>query len=213
MKATCRVRQTREATASHVESHASQREIHLRVARAYLSCPLARAFAVKPVIPIPYVVRFKKVNFCCSPIEVNMQTGKNAAASVKETASNVAASAKAGMEKTKATLEEKVGGGGGAAAAAPAPFFTYLDLAEKLTARNPTQKEIAEGRKEERKNRAEMEKLEARELNAAEKEAARAQHAGVHTSTQPHPHEQVTSGVARSHPIGTNTGTTTARNP
>ena len=38
-----------------------------------------------------------------------MQAGKNAMASVKETASNIAASAKSGMEKTKATLEEKVG--------------------------------------------------------------------------------------------------------
>lgn len=44
----------------------------------------------------------------------NMQTAKNAAASVKETAANVAASAKSGMEKTKATLQEKV------------PFITFL---------------------------------------------------------------------------------------
>lgn len=37
-----------------------------------------------------------------------MQTGKNAAASVKETAANVAASAKSGMEKAKASAQEKV---------------------------------------------------------------------------------------------------------
>lgn len=37
-----------------------------------------------------------------------MQTGKNAAASMKETAANVAASAKSGMEKTKASAQEKV---------------------------------------------------------------------------------------------------------
>lgn len=37
-----------------------------------------------------------------------MQTAKNAAESVKEAASNVAASAKSGMEKTKATMQEKV---------------------------------------------------------------------------------------------------------
>lgn len=37
-----------------------------------------------------------------------MQAGRNAAASVKEAAGNVAASAKAGMDKTKATAQEKV---------------------------------------------------------------------------------------------------------
>ena len=37
-----------------------------------------------------------------------MQSGKKAAASAKESASNVAASAKAGMEKAKATVQEKV---------------------------------------------------------------------------------------------------------
>ncbi|PWA34739.1 18 kDa seed maturation protein [Artemisia annua] len=36
-----------------------------------------------------------------------MQTAKNAAASIKETAANIGASAKSGMEKTKATLQEK----------------------------------------------------------------------------------------------------------
>lgn len=37
-----------------------------------------------------------------------MQAGKNAMASVKETAANIGASAKSGMEKTKATMQEKV---------------------------------------------------------------------------------------------------------
>lgn len=37
-----------------------------------------------------------------------MQTGKNTAASTKETLQNLGASAKAGMEKTKATIQEKV---------------------------------------------------------------------------------------------------------
>lgn len=37
-----------------------------------------------------------------------MQSMKNAAASAKETAANVGASAKAGMEKTKAVAQEKV---------------------------------------------------------------------------------------------------------
>lgn len=37
-----------------------------------------------------------------------MQSAKNAAASVKETVANVGASAKSGMEKTKAVAQEKV---------------------------------------------------------------------------------------------------------
>jgi len=37
-----------------------------------------------------------------------MQGGKKAAECAKETASNMGASAKAGMEKTKANVEEKV---------------------------------------------------------------------------------------------------------
>lgn len=37
-----------------------------------------------------------------------MQSGKKAMESVKESAANVAASAKAGMDKTKATVQEKV---------------------------------------------------------------------------------------------------------
>ncbi|RAL48513.1 unnamed protein product [Cuscuta campestris] len=73
--------------------------------------------------------------------------------SAKETASNAAASAKAGMEKTKATLQEK---------------------AEKMTTRDPMQKEIATERKDERKREAEMEKQTAKEQNAASKAAAAA---------------------------------------
>ncbi|XP_010557946.1 PREDICTED: 11 kDa late embryogenesis abundant protein-like [Tarenaya hassleriana] len=71
--------------------------------------------------------------------------------SMKEKASNIAASAKAGMEKTKATLEEK---------------------AEKMTTRDPVQKEMATQKKEDRINQAELEKREAREHNAAAKHAA-----------------------------------------
>jgi len=37
-----------------------------------------------------------------------MQGGKKAGESIKETATNIGASAKAGMEKTKATVQEKV---------------------------------------------------------------------------------------------------------
>ncbi|CAI9301294.1 unnamed protein product [Lactuca saligna] len=79
-----------------------------------------------------------------------MQTGKNTGASVKESASNMAASAKAGMEKTKATLQEK---------------------GEKMTAHDPMQKEMAREKKEERKHEAEYEKEAAREHNAAQRQA------------------------------------------
>lgn len=41
-------------------------------------------------------------------IEIEMQSGKKAMESMKESAANVAASAKAGMDKTKATVQEKV---------------------------------------------------------------------------------------------------------
>ncbi|XP_011078825.1 11 kDa late embryogenesis abundant protein-like [Sesamum indicum] len=66
--------------------------------------------------------------------------------SAKETASNVAASAKAGMEKTKATVQEK---------------------AERMTTRDPIQKDMATQKKEDRIYEAERQKQEAREHNAA----------------------------------------------
>ncbi|KAL0334229.1 UNVERIFIED_CONTAM: Late embryogenesis abundant protein 46 [Sesamum angustifolium] len=66
--------------------------------------------------------------------------------SAKETASNVAASAKSGMEKTKATVQEK---------------------AERMTTRDPIQKDMATQKKEERILEAERQKQEAREHNAA----------------------------------------------
>ncbi|KAL6523214.1 hypothetical protein OROGR_016817 [Orobanche gracilis] len=73
--------------------------------------------------------------------------------SAKQTAANVAASAKAGMEKTKATIQEK---------------------GEKMTTRDPLQKEMATERKEERVREAERQKQEAREQNAATKQSASA---------------------------------------
>ncbi|KAJ8900081.1 hypothetical protein K2173_024197 [Erythroxylum novogranatense] len=66
--------------------------------------------------------------------------------SIKETASNIAASAKAGMEKTKATVQEKV---------------------EKMSTSDPVQKEMATEKKEDRKAEAEFYKREARLHNAA----------------------------------------------
>ncbi|KAK4485371.1 hypothetical protein RD792_008013 [Penstemon davidsonii] len=132
--------------------------------------------------------------------------------SVKETASNVAASAKSGMEKTKATVQEKV---------------------ERMTASNPTEKEMATDRKEERIHHAELSKQEVREHNAAAKQGAHTggthsysttgqtgQATGIHQmSALPghgtgEPMGHVTEGTIKSHPIGTATGTgrTTAHN-
>ncbi|KAI3474538.1 hypothetical protein Pfo_029453 [Paulownia fortunei] len=133
--------------------------------------------------------------------------------SIKETAANVAASAKSGMEKTKATAQEKV---------------------ERMTAHNPTEKEMATERKEERVHHAELNKQEAREQNAAARQASRTGGSYSYTATgvtgQPtgghqmsalpghgtgEPTGQVTEGIIKSHPIGTATGTgrpTTAHN-
>uniref|UniRef100_A0A7N0T1T8 Seed maturation protein LEA 4 n=1 Tax=Kalanchoe fedtschenkoi TaxID=63787 RepID=A0A7N0T1T8_KALFE len=64
----------------------------------------------------------------------------------KETASNIAASAKAGLDKTKAVAQEKV---------------------DKMSAHDPIEKGMATERKEERIHQAEMNKQQAREHNAA----------------------------------------------
>ncbi|KAI3787024.1 hypothetical protein L1987_41181 [Smallanthus sonchifolius] len=136
-----------------------------------------------------------------------MMTAKNAAASVKETAANIGASAKSGMEKTKATLQEK---------------------GEIMTAHNPTEKEIATEKKEARINQAEYEKRVAREQNATQRQATEA--GGTHsystTGATGHPMGSnqmsalpghgtgvpagnVVEGVVGSHPIGRETGTGT----
>ncbi|XP_019165818.1 PREDICTED: 11 kDa late embryogenesis abundant protein-like [Ipomoea nil] len=73
--------------------------------------------------------------------------------SAKETASNAAATAKSGMEKTKASVQEK---------------------AEKMTTRDPVQKEMARAKKDERKREAELDKQATKEQNAASKQAAAA---------------------------------------
>ncbi|XP_073003360.1 18 kDa seed maturation protein [Typha latifolia] len=128
-----------------------------------------------------------------------MQGGKSAVASAKETVANIGASAKAGMEKTKATVQEKV---------------------EKVTAHHPLEKEVAEQKKQERIHEAEVEKREAMERNAALKMQASA---GYHPS-QGAPGQaagyptggHVEAGVAESRPIGIATGTarpTAAHNP
>ncbi|KAJ7976009.1 18 kDa seed maturation protein, partial [Quillaja saponaria] len=155
-----------------------------------------------------------------------MQSGKNATESIKETAANVAASAKSGMDKTKATVQEKM---------------------ERVTAHDPLQKEMATQKKEHKINQAELNKQDARQHNAAAKQAGSAgtgggygtHHTGVTDTTtysttgttgQPTGTHQmsampgygtgqpmggnVTEGVVGSHPIGTHTGTgrTTAHN-
>ncbi|KAM1109428.1 hypothetical protein COP2_009134 [Malus domestica] len=141
-----------------------------------------------------------------------MQSGKNA---MKEAAANVAASAMSGMEKTKATVQEKV---------------------EKMKSSDPVEKDMAARKKEERIVEAEVNKHEAMEQNAAARRdvavatgyTATGAGTGTHTYSttgaagQPtgthqmsalpghgtgQPAGQVTEGVAEAHPIGTNTGT------
>ncbi|KAJ9565376.1 hypothetical protein OSB04_001342 [Centaurea solstitialis] len=102
-----------------------------------------------------------------------MQTGKNAAASVKESAANMAASAKSGMDKTKATLQEK---------------------GEKMTAHDPMQKEMAREKKEERKHEAEYEKQAKHEQNAAQRQAAGTT---THSTTGVTGHHTTTGGTYR----------------
>ncbi|CAL9109596.1 unnamed protein product [Musa hybrid cultivar] len=83
-----------------------------------------------------------------------MQSGKRVVESAKDTAGNITASTKAGMEKTTASVEEKV--------------------VEKMRARDPEEKAEAARRKEERKYEAEAEKEAAKERHAAEREDVRA---------------------------------------
>ncbi|XP_045795730.1 18 kDa seed maturation protein-like [Trifolium pratense] len=147
-----------------------------------------------------------------------MQGAKKAGETIKETAANVGASAKSGMEKTKAAVQEKT---------------------EKMTARDPVQKEMATHKKDAKMNQAELDKLSAREHNAAVKQSTTATvgqmgqpHHTTETETatysttgnygQPtgghqmsalpghgtgQPMGHVTEGVVGSHPIGTNRGT------
>ncbi|KAJ4838138.1 hypothetical protein Tsubulata_037467 [Turnera subulata] len=82
--------------------------------------------------------------------------------SMKQGAANVAASAKAGMEKTKATMQEKV---------------------DKMSAHDPVEKQMATDKKEQRIAEADLRKQEAREHNAAAKEAAAATGGRGHFTT------------------------------
>ncbi|KAF5747721.1 Seed maturation protein [Tripterygium wilfordii] len=75
---------------------------------------------------------------------------------IKEKAANVGASAKSGMEKAKATAQEK---------------------GDKTTAHDPLQKEMATQKKEEKIDQAELNKQEARAHN----EAVKHEHTGTTT--------------------------------
>ncbi|KAL5697609.1 hypothetical protein ACHQM5_028734 [Ranunculus cassubicifolius] len=143
-----------------------------------------------------------------------MQAGKSAVASAKETASNIAASAQSGMDKTKAIVQEK---------------------AERLSAHDPMEKERATARKEEKINQAELNKQEIREQNAANRlhsggvagGTTAGFYDGSHThGTGPtgmnqmsalpgHGTGQVVEGTAQAHPMGVNTGSggTVGTNP
>ncbi|OMO59954.1 Late embryogenesis abundant protein [Corchorus olitorius] len=137
--------------------------------------------------------------------------------SIRETAANIAASARSGLEKTKATLEEKV---------------------ERATAHDPVQKDMATQKKEDRIRQAELEKQEACENNAAARQGGgdggfTAKGSGGHMASGTHtysttgqmgwptgaqqmsalpghgtgqPTAQVDEGRAQAHPIGVNTG-------
>jgi len=104
----------------------------------------------------------------------------------------------------------------------------FYNQAERMTARDPVQKELATQKKEARVNQAELDKQAARQHNAAAKQASTYSTTGEHghstglhqTSAMPghgtgQPTGQVTEGVVGSHPLGTNRGpggTATAHN-
>ncbi|TKY53260.1 18 kDa seed maturation protein [Spatholobus suberectus] len=119
-----------------------------------------------------------------------MQAAKKAVETIKETAANIGASAKSGLEKTKATIQEK---------------------SEKMSAHDQTQKDMATKKKEERINQAEMEKQQAREYNAAAKQSAIAGHMtqGHYTTTGPGPENAVYSNTGP----GTDTATYNTTGP
>merc|ERR1712100_279372 len=100
---------------------------------------------------------------------------------MKEAASNMAASAKSGMDKTKATVQEKV---------------------ERMTAHNPIEKDMATQRKGQKINQAELNKQEAHAHNAAAKPQAATTGHQVGLHHQGHLHDV----AAGTHPVGTDTG-------
>lgn len=97
-----------------------------------------------------------------------MQAARKAVETIKETAANIGASAKSGLEKTKATVQEKN---------------------ERMSASDPMQKEMATDKKEERIHQAEMEKQEARDHNAKMSASVIS-----HVTEGGHPHTHTTTG-------------------
>ncbi|XP_009779119.1 protein LE25 [Nicotiana tabacum] len=109
----------------------------------------------------------------------------------KEKAANAAASAKSGMGKTKATIEEK---------------------AERMTTRDPLKKEMATEKKDERKTAAELSKREANDQNAAARDGGALGYtttgAPEYSTTAYDPTEDVTGGggpVRSGHPTSAGT--------
>ncbi|XP_009614717.1 protein LE25-like [Nicotiana tabacum] len=96
---------------------------------------------------------------------------------VNEKTANAAASAKSGMEKTKAAIEEK---------------------AERITTRDPLKKEMATEKKDDRKTAAELNKREAKDQNAATRDSGAQGYTttGVpeYSTTAYDPTEDVTGG-------------------
>ncbi|GMI64715.1 Late Embryogenesis Abundant 4-5 [Hibiscus trionum] len=96
---------------------------------------------------------------------------------IKETAANVAASAKSGLEKTKATVEEKM---------------------EKATSHDQSQKEMATERKQERIHQAELDKHNAAAKNLGEGGGLTASGTHSHSYSTTGEHGQSTGGGQKS---------------
>ena len=84
-----------------------------------------------------------------------------------QTAKDIAASAKAGMEKTKATLQEKVQFCESIDWCFYVDMVIWLEQGERMTAHDPLQKEMATEKKEAKIHEAERRKHEERRHNAA----------------------------------------------
>ena len=135
-----------------------------------------------------------------------MQAGKSAMEATKEAAANLGASANAGMQKTRATVQGQV---------------------EKATAHNASDKVAAEATQRERVRAAEEEKQAAMRANAAAKERAAGAHMsqgapGIVDDARQQGHRAapaggyVEAGVGETRPIARGTGTTrpsAAHNP
>ncbi|CAL5011735.1 unnamed protein product [Urochloa decumbens] len=139
-----------------------------------------------------------------------MQAGKSAMEATKEAAANLGASANAGMQKTRATVQGQV---------------------EKATAHNASDKAAVEANQRERVRAAEEEKQAAMRANAAAKKRAAGAHPshgapGIADASAAHQGQpghggapvggHVEAGVGETRPVARATGTTrtsAAQNP